>query len=467
MARWARVRSWGSSDYLLGIQEDAGGMLPCGGVGDESQCPPNTQGLSHRAPRHTGIVARRRRLLPHAPRPAAERAPEARAAKAQELCITSPQGAINSQYYGCFCDLEGTPPFPPTPPEPPSPPPSASPSPPPPSSPPVAPPPMAPKLEFTLTRNEDESLFRGKFSQVRANCREKGGQLATIYTEEQNLAVQTLVSDCRDAGSARDTSGLVERNAQRGEIATAGSKRCPLRANIRFANRTKPQTMTCLTTRRGRAATALFTTTTLPSGLTSKPQRGASPHGSVEQCEQSVPRRVPSTQPDPPPTPPPPSPPPAAPPPSLPPPPVTPTGGEVASDYCAENLTEEEHQSCSGARSRVFHDAGGGARRAKFSAWLQRLVLDGARVRACVCVQLCDPGARCSRVFGGKNVPLQGRAAAGATAAVAPAAGIAAGTMLQRQSIASRRGRRVHWMRRYYGNRHFVPRRLRGSLRLL
>ena len=60
---------------------------------------------------------------------------------------------------------------------------------------------MGPKLAFGLTHNEDGSVFAGKWSQVKAKCVEQGGQLATIYTDEQNSQIQALVSACVDAGN--------------------------------------------------------------------------------------------------------------------------------------------------------------------------------------------------------------------------------------------------------------------------
>ena len=111
-------------DYLLGLQESQNpDYHVCGGT-NEADCPPNPQGLCRIAHKDlTTTLTGNAVFFMTGPDLLPTATAEDRAAYARLYCINAPSLPEYSSYYGCFCDMRTTPPFPPSPPLPASPPP--------------------------------------------------------------------------------------------------------------------------------------------------------------------------------------------------------------------------------------------------------------------------------------------------------------------------------------------------------
>ena len=101
-------------DHLLGLAESQTPSNQVCGGGDPGNCPPGTQGLCRithpdfhsSLTGHAVFFQTHPDLLPSA-------TPDDRAAFAVDDCITAPGGSSgdpHNQYYGCFCDMEPSPP---------------------------------------------------------------------------------------------------------------------------------------------------------------------------------------------------------------------------------------------------------------------------------------------------------------------------------------------------------------------
>ena len=165
-------------DYLLGLQESQNPAYHvCGGT-NEADCPPNTQGLCRIA--HKDLLSTLTGnavffmtgpdLLPTA-------TAEDRAAYARLYCINAPSVPEYYSYYGCFCDMRTTPPFPPSPPLPAPPP-----------TPPLPPPsPLLPTYGYYLQPNN------GAWGATTQQCRDTGGRPAMPRSMAEHTAIQQFL----------------------------------------------------------------------------------------------------------------------------------------------------------------------------------------------------------------------------------------------------------------------------------